>query len=266
MAAWWLWLATFCGCAAGLVATLLLTRPLTLVALVEGAAYALAFPFGYGTIGLVLTLRRPANPIGWLYAAAGLVGALGIPLDPWVDQLIRDRRPLPPAAQVAAVAGEFLWAPMVALAITVPFLLLPGGHLRSPRWRVVVATGVTGAAMVLGFGSVLPGRLSQQTPIANPFGLAGPAGAVATALFAVGLALHIASLLAALACLVLRFRASRGVERQQLRWVAAGATAAVAGLLLSSLIALGVVPRLADVGVYAALLCLPVAIAVAVLR
>jgi hypothetical protein len=36
----------------------------------------------------VLTLRRPDNPIGWLYAAAGLVWSSVIPLDPWVDQLI----------------------------------------------------------------------------------------------------------------------------------------------------------------------------------
>jgi hypothetical protein len=264
--AWSLWLATFGCCAAGLVGTLLLTRPLTLAVLAAGAAYALAFPLGYGTIGLVLTLRRPANPIGWLYAASGLVGSLAIPLDPWVDRLIRDHRPLPLAAQLAAVAGEFLWAPLVALAITVPFLLLPDGHLQSPRWRVVVATAVTGAAMVLGFGSVLPGRLSEQTPIANPFGLAGTAGTVTTVLFSVGLALHVGSLLAALASVVLRFRSSRGVERQQLRWVAAGAAAAVAGLLLSTLIALRVVPGAADVIVYAALLCLPVAIAVAVLR
>ena len=264
--AWSLWLATFGCCAAGLVVTLLLTRPLTLAVLAEGAAYALALPFGYATIGLVLTLRRPANPIGWLYAASGLVGSLAIPLDPWVDQLIRDHRPLPLAAQLAAVAGEFLWAPIVVLAITLPFLLLPDGHLRSRRWRGVVATSVTGVTMVLGFGSVLPGQLSEQTPIANPFGLAGTAGTVATMLFATGLALHVASLLAALACVVLRFRASRGVERQQLRWVAAGAGAAVAGLLLSTLIALRIVPRVADVGVLAALLCLPVAIGVAVLR
>ena len=264
--AWSLWLASLGCCAAGLVVTLLLTRPLTLAVLAEGAAYALAFPFGYATIGLVLTLRRPANPIGWLYAASGLVGSLAIPLDPWVDQLIRDHRPLPLAAQLAAVAGEFLWAPIVVLAITLPFLLLPDGHLRSRRWRGVVATSVTGVTMVLGFGSVLPGQLSEQTPIANPFGLAGTAGTVATMLFATGLALHVASLLAALACVVLRFRASSGVERQRLRWVAAGASAAVAGLLLSTLIALRIVPRVADVGVLAALLCLPVAIGVAVLR
>jgi hypothetical protein len=164
------------------------------------------------------------------------------------------------------VAGEFLWAPLVALAITVPFLLLPDGHLQSRRWRVVVATAVTGAAMVLGFGGVLPGRLSEQTPIANPFGLGGTAGTVTAVLFSVGLALHVASLLAALASVVLRFRAARGVERQQLRWVAAGAAIVVAGLLLSTLIALRVVPGAADVIVYAALLCPPVAIAVAVLR
>jgi hypothetical protein len=78
MLAWSSWLAT-----------LLQTRPLSLAVLVDGAAYALVFPLGYATIGLVLTLRRPANPIGWLYAAAGLVGGLAIPLDPWVDRLVR---------------------------------------------------------------------------------------------------------------------------------------------------------------------------------
>ena len=234
--------------------------------LVEGAVFALIFPLAYGTIGLVVMLRRPANPIGWLYAAAGLVWSLIIPLDPWVDQLIGDHRPLPLAAQLGAVAGEFLWAPGVALSITVPFLLLPNGQLRSRRWQAVAATSVTGAAMVLGFGSVLPGRLSDQTPIANPFGLTGTPGALVAVGFAIGLALHLASLLAALVCVVLRFRSSVGVERQQLRWVAAGAAAAVAGLLVSTLIALGVVPRIADVIVNAALVCLPAAVSVAVLR
>ena len=68
---WSLWLVMFGCCAAGLVATLALTRPLTLAVLVEGAVFALIFPLAYGTIGLVVMLRRPANPIGWLYAAPG---------------------------------------------------------------------------------------------------------------------------------------------------------------------------------------------------
>jgi hypothetical protein len=64
MLAWSLWLASFGCCAAGLVVTLAVTRPLEAGVLVEGAAYALTFPLGYATVGLVLSLRRPANPIG----------------------------------------------------------------------------------------------------------------------------------------------------------------------------------------------------------
>jgi hypothetical protein len=82
-----------------------------------------------------------------------------------------------------------------------------------------------------------------------------------------GLALHVASTPAALVCLLLRFRASRGVERQQLRWVAAGAAAGGGALLVGTAAGLlGIVPAIAGVLIYPALLCMPVAVAVAVLR
>jgi hypothetical protein len=130
------------------------------------------------SVGLVLTLRRPANPIGWLYAAAGLAWALGIPFDPWIDRLVNDHRSLPLAAQFLVAAGAGGWAPPIALGVTLPALLLPDGRLRSRRWRVVVATAVAGAAMVVVAGSVVPGPL-EEPPIDNPFGLAGTAGRVA---------------------------------------------------------------------------------------
>src|SRR4029450_4888376 len=56
--AWSLWVATFGCCAAGLAVTLALVRPLTIGVLTGGATRALAFPLGYATVGLVLTLRR----------------------------------------------------------------------------------------------------------------------------------------------------------------------------------------------------------------
>jgi hypothetical protein len=189
----------------------------------------------------------------------------GAPFGPWLEQLVRDHWPLPLAAQLAVVAGGFLWAPGVAFGITLPFLLLPGGRLRSPGWRVVVVTAVTGAGIVLVAGSLLPGRLGE-TSVANPFALAGTAGTVATVLFDAGLVLHAGSAVAALVSLVLRFRSSRGVERQQLRWVAAGGAAALAGLLPTILVGLGIAPRVNDVVVYPAVLCVPVTVAVAVLR
>src|SRR6266498_1654148 len=213
MLAWSSWLASFGCCAAGLVVTMLVTRPLTAGVLAEGAAYALAFPLGYATVGLVVSLRRPENPIGWLYAASGLVWSLGIPLQPWVDRLVRDHRPLPLVGQLAAVFGEYAWAPAIALGITLPFLLLPDGRLRSRRWRVVAVAAVAAVAMSVVGGSLLPGPTNNgPIPIDNPFGLGGVAGTVATVVTLAGLVVYVVSLVATLVCLVLRFRASRGVE------------------------------------------------------
>jgi hypothetical protein len=260
--AWAFWLATFGCCGAGLAVTLAVTRPLTVAVLVEGAARALAFPLGYATIGLVLSLRRPANPIGWLCAAAGLVWSLAIPGDVWLVQVVAEHRPLPLAAQVAAVFGEFNWAPATVLGVTLPALLVPGGRLRSRRWRPVAATSMVAAVLVVVGGGLAPAQL-EDLPIANPFGLAGPAGAVAGLLANVSTLLWAATMVASLACVVVRFRSSGGVERQQLRWVAAGAAAAVAGLLGGAAVPQGTV--LSGV-LYSSVLCIPLAVAVAVLR
>jgi hypothetical protein len=263
--AWALWLATFGCCAAGLLVTLVLTRPLRLGVLAEGAAFALAFPLGFATVGLLVSLRRPDNPIGWLYAAAGLAWSWSLPFDPWITQLLRDQRPLPLVAQLVTVVGDYGWAPAIALGVTLPALLLPDGRLRSRPWRVVVATSVVGATLAVVAGSLTPSRL-ESTPIDNPFGLGGLAGTVAGVLSIIGVVLHWGSLPAAAVCVVLRFRASRGTERQQLRWVAAGVAGAVAGLLLALPGIAGLLPEATSTVIYPAMLCPPLAIAVAVLR
>jgi hypothetical protein len=269
MLAWLLFVVTFGCCAGGLAVTLGVMRPLSVGVLVQGAIEALVFRLSFATIGLVLTLRRPANPIGWLYAAAGLVWSLEVPGAPWVEQLVQEHRPLPLAAQVAAVVTDVAWAPAVTLGVTLPLLLLPDGRLRSPRWRPVAAASLCGAALVVA-GGLAPGRLTDP-PIPNPLALAGWAGTAATVADAVGGVLHLASLAAALVCVVLRFRAARGVQRQQLRWVAAGATTAVVGLLAVTALlvggaALGFASGSYVVVAFLTLPCLPGAIAVAVLR
>lgn len=268
--AWALWLATF-GCrAAGLVVAVTVVEPLTIAGLVRGGADALAFSLGFATVGLILALRRPNNPIGWLYLAAGLAASLTTPADPWVGQLVRDGSPLPLTAQLVAVAADVTWAPWIALGVTLPALLLPNGHLRSHRWRVVAVTAVAGPVLLMVGAGLAPGQL-QQLPIDNPFGLAGVAGTAAWTVAYTGVGLHWVSLLAAGVCVVLRFRASRGVQRQQLRWVAAGAAGAVAGLILSIPGALQLLSGSAANVFFAnivhpAMLFPPIAIAVAVLR
>jgi hypothetical protein len=264
--AWSLWSATMACLLGGLVVTLAVVRPLTGEAIVNGA-FEGSFWLLFATLGLVLTLRRPANPIGWLYAAAGLVWSAYIPFDPWVDQLQRTGRPLPVAAQYLVLIGETFWAIGVTLAVTLPLLLLPDGRLRSPRWRPVAVAAVVGTAMEV-VGWCLDPSLTTQTlePAAKPFALHGWAGTVATLVGWTGFAILFASIPAGALCVVLRFRGSRGVERQQLRWVAFGAAASVVGPLLAiALAVVGVLPS-EDTFSWPLLLSVPLAIAVAVLR
>jgi hypothetical protein len=260
--AWSLWVLTFGCCAAGLAVTVALVRPLTVGLLAQGAVNALVYPLGYATVGLVLTLRRPANPIGWLYAAAGLMWSLSIPGDIWVDQLVAGQRPLPPVAQLAAVFGEFNWAPATVLGVILPALLVPDGRLRSRRWRPVAAAAVA-VGVLVPVGSALAPVELEDTGIPNPFALPGAAGDLAEAVGGLSTLLWLVILVVSLACVVLRFRSSAGIERQQLRWVVAGAAGAVAGLLGGALS-----PQRTVVSsiLYAGVLCVPVAVAVAVLR
>jgi peptidoglycan/LPS O-acetylase OafA/YrhL len=82
----------------------------------------------------------------------------------------------------------------------------------------------------------------------------------------VGIVLHWWSLPPAAVCVILRFRSSRGVERQQMRWVAAGVAGAVGLMLLGLPSGLGIAPNWISFLVFPALLLPPVAVAVAVLR
>ena len=250
----------------GLLVTLAVVRPLTSEVIVNGALEG-SWWLLFATIGLVLSLRLPANPIGWLYAAAGLVWSAYIPFDPWVDQLQRAGRPLPLAARYLALIGETFWAVGITLAVTLPLLLLPDGRLRSRRWRVVAVAAVVASGVDTVGWMLSPTPLSQTLePAAKPFPLHGVAGTVATAASVIGEVVLFACIPAAAACAVLRFRASRGTERQQLRWVAAGAIVAAAGpvvLLPLEALVFDVVPN-AFAGPL--LLAPPLAIAVAVLR
>jgi hypothetical protein len=260
-----LWLVNFGCCAAGLLVTLAIYRPLTVAVLVEGAVYAFFFVLGFATIGLVLALQRPGNPIGWLYGAAALAWAYTIPFSPWVEQLVREHRPLPLVAQFVAATGDLSWAPAIGLGVTLPALLLPNGHLRSRRWRLVAISAVTGLVLVIVAGPLSPGPL-EELGIDSPFGLAGPAGSVAGALTVVGILLHWLSLPPAAVCVVLRFRSSAGVERQQLRWVAAGVAGAIGLMVIGVPSGLGFAPNWISYLIFPALLLPPVAVGVAVLR
>ena len=228
----------------------------------DAATYVLGL-VSAATVGAFVASRRPHHPVGWLLLALGLsVVASGVATGYAKYGLLVRPGALPAAVYAAAYhnVGVLLIAPCLGFIL----LLTPTGSLPSPRWRWWA--GVTAAAPLVAMVSsaLLPFEQPFQS-VTNPLAVAALAGPL---LVAAGVALVVAGLtiLVAAWSLVVRFRRARGVERQQLRWVAlAAALTAVAVLGVVAAAATGTGTALDWLlGVCMALL--PVAIGAAILR
>ena len=218
------------------------------------------------TTGAVLASRLPRNPIGWLLFVSGaLLGFGDLASSPLPANL--------PLATWIAWLGNLTWAPaIIGLGILLP-LVFPTGHLPSRRWRVMVVIALV--ALVL---ADLQGAFSPYSPGSAPPGVENPlalGGLAATLLGAAGAAATVSAVIffpVVAVSLVMRFRRSSGVERAQLRWLAAALV--LIGPSLGVGIAAGsapggaliVVSNIAWLLAVLGLALLPVAIGVAVLR
>jgi hypothetical protein len=183
----------------------------------------LAFPI----MGALIASRRPHNPIGWICLAVGfLFVLLGVSEYYGVYGVARPGSvPFPVGV---AWLGNWLWMPAVGLFATYLFLLFPDGRLPSRRWRLLAwFSGTVILVLSLGF-ALAPGPVaSLPRGIRNPFGLEGLAWLSDAA--NVGFPLLALCILASVVSLVLRYRRSRGEEREQIKWIAFAAS--VIGLL-----------------------------------
>jgi hypothetical protein len=154
--------------------------------------------------------------------------------------------------------ASWVWIPAMFAALVFFPLVFPTGAPPTPRWRPVGWIGaVACVAMTLGV-AFTPGQL-EEVSLPNPHGLDGALGSAAEIVQGLGAAGMAGSALAALASIVVRFRRSRGVERQQLKWVASAA-ALLPVLLLVPGETLGMATLLLG------LLLIAAAVAVAMLR
>jgi hypothetical protein len=110
-----------------------------------------------------------------------------------------------------------------------------------------------------------PGPLEDYPRVDNPLGIEGAGSDVLKAFRVLGFPLFMVAAIASGASLVVRFRRSNGVERQQVKWMAAAATFTVAAWITTAIFdqVLGIdISGLLTVG----LLALPAATAIALLR
>ena len=180
--------------------------------------YSVAFALVMGGVGLVVALRRPSNAIGWLFCCLGVISgamALGGEYARWA-LIAQEGRPR--GGLVAAWSQEWLWIPLVA-GIGMVAAIFPDGRFLSRRWKVVIwiATALLAVPIAL---NTLVSPLTVFQGFDNPVVSEGIAAETAEG--SIGLMLLV--MFAGATAAIVRFRRSRGEERQQLKWLALAAS------------------------------------------
>ena len=174
----------------------------------------------FATVGALVASRQPRNAVGWIFLSVGLLVALGVAGGEWANYTFVEEPGSLPFGRLAGWLYLWTWYPVLAQIIILP-LLFPDGRPPSQRWRPALWAMVAGAGLITALWWVRPGPMNDpdmgrwpDNPIGiealdGMYGPGEPLGAVVLLSF---LAVSAVSM-------IVRFRRSRGDERQQLKWV-----------------------------------------------
>ncbi len=215
----------------------------------------------FSVVGAVVASRQPANPIGWIFVAVGL-GIMFAVAGTNYAQL-----PNVPGANVVDWLSGPIWQPAIVAAIIFLPLLFPTGRLPSPRWRLIVWCAFAFLLTSFPANAFMPGPLSPQGSIQNPFGI-GSAKGLLTDLSILSLIPAVVALVGAVTSLAVRYRRAGQQERQQLKWFIFACVILTVGLV-SRDVAARTVPTavvLTDIVAAVGLTALPLSIGLAILK
>ncbi|MEY2513781.1 MAG: hypothetical protein QOJ89_1139 [bacterium] len=215
-------------------------------------------------VGAVVAARLPSNRVGWILLAIGiglgmrqLFGAYGLLGN------ISASGPLP-GDDIAAWLGEWTFTPAVAGGAVFLLHLFPDGRFMSRRWKLVCLAGAAVVALVTAADALKPGALDSIESVSNPLGATGSLADLVDVVLGLESPLAVLAFGSAVVGVVVRLRRSRGLERQQIKWVMCACVIVGVGLAVT-----GVFP---DSAVYPllfsllALAAMPVAVGVAMMR
>jgi hypothetical protein len=216
------------------------------------------------TVGLFVAWRRSDNPIGWLVA---LIGLLNLAYQAEAEYAVYALlvAPTMPLANEAGALSQVLWVLPFGL---VPVLLLvyPTGRFLTRRWAVGAVLAGLGVALILAsIATLWPLRSLGRDLLFLDEVVVSTGGET---LLWIGLWIFIGAMVVAMTSTFVRWLRGDRIERLQIKWLL------VSGILLliqAALATTGIADSgpeslAAEVVLLLALLALPFAIAVAVLR
>ena len=230
---------------------------------VENAVLLVGFS-AFAVVGAVLVAVRPTNVIGWIMSAIALMVSTFLAGDSYAAYVMVTRGHPDALAVVSAWIGSWYWLTLLVLVLIYMPLLFPDGRLPSRRWlpiAVLAGVGMLGVVVLGTLADTLPLNEAPGYEIDNPIGIEGLANVEDLPVFGVLSSLLVVCIIGAGASVVMRFRRSRGAERQQMKWFA---YAVVPMLLIPTD---GFLPGIiSSVALGVVLIGLPTAIGIAVLR
>jgi hypothetical protein len=179
---------------------------------------------GLATVGALLVSRQPGNAVSWLLWTLGvstLLATNGIGYGYVAYAVERSTPALPGAAWVAWLTNWVNTVGFVGLGVLC--IIFPTGRVASRRWQPVLRGAILVAAVIGLEEALRPGPISYFPFLDNPLTHGGPSPIVTVALVTANAIVPAAMLVGAVSVLA-RFRHSRGVERQQIKWVAYAVT------------------------------------------
>ena len=218
----------------------------------------------FPTVGAFVATRRPENAVGWIMLGSGVLLALSGFAISYATYGLFTRPGGVPAADVMAWISGWIFLPPLFATPPLLFLLFPDGRLLGPRWRAALALVVLSTVAAATAIALTPGTL-QDAPfeqIANPFGVDGAEVALEI-LFTIGWIAGISGIVVGSVSMLVRLRRSRGVERQQLKWIAGAAALFAAAVLTADPIFGDVLGQIIVLGAFCSI---PIAAGIAILR
>ncbi len=181
---------------------------------------AVILPLGLtvsAVVGGLVASRRPANPVGWFFLGSGGCFAITVVATEYATYGLA-------GAQAMAWLQSWLWLPGVSLLLVFLPLYFPNGRLVSSRWRWLARVALVFCVGGAVYSALSPGEIPATEGIVNPLGIEA-LRPVSDLLGPFVLVLFLAFPFASAASLVVRFRRSGSVERQQIKWLALAALA-----------------------------------------
>lgn len=215
----------------------------------------------YGIVGAIIITRRPEHLVGWLFLVVGIFDPLAATFRALAIADLGTQQVA--GADVAAWLQAWIWAPSLG-ALALLIWVFPTGSPLPGAWRRGAASSVAATLILLVVSPPLLWPLRGPALLFDE-SLPGAAGIVTNGAFF----LLMWSAAWAVVSLVVRFRRSRGDERQQLKWFVFAATVAILQAFVDILVLDGLdvgESMTREVASAAALLVIPASAAIALLK